>query len=71
MSLMHHGKTAQTMYPEGACHWLVKQKHVLGFLVGRTLAQSPDRSPGRPQQPGAGKQKLGKKLRSMGSDVHE
>ena len=71
MSLMHHGTTAQTMYPEGACHWLVKQKQVLGFLVGRALAQSPDRSPGRPQQPGAGKKKLGKKPRRMEHDVHE
>ena len=67
MSLMHHGKTAQTMYPEGACHWLVRQKHVLGFLVGRTLAQSPDRSAGWPQQPGAGKQKARQKAQKHGT----
>ena len=71
MSLMHHGKTAPTMYPEGACHWLVKQKQVLGFLVGRTLAQSPDRGAGWLQQPRATKKKLGKIPRSMEHDVHE
>ena len=43
------------MYPEGACRWLVRQKQVLGFLVGRTLAQSPDRGAGWLQQPRAAK----------------
>ena len=71
MSRIHPGKTAQTMYPEGACHWLVKQKQVLGFLVGRTLAQSPDRGAGWQQHPRAAKKKLGEKPRSMEHDVHD
>ena len=50
---------------------LVGQRQVLGFLAGRTLAQSPDRGAGWLQQPRAAKQKLGKKPKSMEHDVHE
>ena len=59
------------MYPEGACHWLVRPAQVVRILAGRTLAQNPDRGAGWLQQLRAAKTKLGKKPKGMERDVHE
>ena len=41
MSLMHHGTTAQTMYPEGACHWLGETEASFGLLGRAHIGPEP------------------------------
>ena len=70
MSPMNQGNTQATVYPDGSCIGQASNRQVLGFLVGRTLAQSLDRGAGWLQQPQRAKTKARKKTRSMEFDVH-